>query len=331
MTSLANNQFGREFRINKNAGQFVEATRKNHFRMPQKVDLSNPTADPASGAGMGVQKVKLPLEFIHEWTGIGTIAGITSMRDLEEWAEEDMPIALMRRRHQLVQNAFKVGRFRPGKYAADGTAAVAFDTTVEATMSAYGLNFTFLAAPARFVNDKENFAALEENDRFTWRDFEAAHVALSNSGAPKIQGCYIAHISDAIKSDLMQSDKYFQAAVHAYKNEGAEGLKYNRIVKHRGWLFVEDDEPFTEDWSTANVRAVHGPIHTAICHGANAYGFLRLGGDSPAKPKMKMQDTTKTGVEKTLGYLVPNQAAIINQAWCRTITGPVTHYEQNAA
>jgi hypothetical protein len=326
-THLANSQFAKVFRIPDNSGQYCEAQRKDRLRRPEHVDQSSTESDPASGATFGTDRMTFPIEAIHEYIPIATMASWTSMIDLEEWANEDLLYSLRLRQHELAQNAFKAGRYTPGKYAADGSVSVAFDATVQTTPTLWGVTFNFLAAPAAFVNGKTAFAGLDTNDRIGWRDLEREFVKLSNAGAMKIDGAYIAHISDAQKSDLMEDDKYFKAAVEAYNGEG---LRANTIAKHRGWWFHIDEQPFTENWAAPLVRATNGPIHTAILHGKNAFAYLHLGSKSKSRPTFKVQDITKTGGEKTIGYTIPYQVAIVNRAWCKTLTGPVSFYEANA-
>lgn len=325
-TPLANSQFAQTFRIPDQAGQYVEVFRKNRFRLPENVSNAAQTADPASGASMGGEKVKLPLEYLHEYVPISTIASWTSWVDLEAWVDEDLPMALMRRRHQLAQNAFKVGRMTPGVWGADGNASTAFDASAQATVTLDGISFTFASAPAYFVSGKPAFAALGEGDRFTMDDFIGPATRMANAGAIKLKGGLIVYISDAIKEDLFRDDKYFRAAVDAWKGQG---IRENELVPYRGLHWMIDDEPFTENWGAANVRASSGPLHTAIMFGANAFAYLNLGSKSKAKPTFKVQDITKTGKEKTIGYTVPHQVGIVNRDWCATITGPVTNYQAN--
>lgn len=326
-TSLANSSDAMELTIPSKSAIYVEATRKGRFRMPEHVSASALTSDPASGASMSVEKVKFPMEFIHEYVPVSTITEMVSWIDLEAWANEDLPEALQRRMHQLTQNAFKVGRFQPGKWASDGTADTAFDTTVQRTsVSMYGLTWTFVKAPSYFANGAQQFADLKTDTRITWADFERVHNGMALAGTPKINGRFVAHISESIKSDLMEDDKYFRAAVEAFKGDG---LKDNTILEYRGWRFKIDDEPFTEDFAAPNVRASNGRIHTAICYGRGAFAYTRLGGKSSLRPTFKIQDISKTGKEKTIGYTIPFQVGIVDAARCATITGPVTNWLPN--
>jgi hypothetical protein len=325
-TVLVGSEFLQDFRIPEKSGQFVEMTRKGRFRRPQNVDLASPQTDPLSGALLAVEKIKLPMEFIHEYAGVGTVAQLTSWVDLEQWIEEDLPDALRRRRHELIQNAFVVGRYQPGKWAADGTAGTAFDTTAEASPTLYGVSFSFDKAPTYFAGMKPNFGAMNENDRASFADLEQIKVRMLNAGAPRVDGMLACFVSDAMATDLAKDDKYFMSMVQAFKGEG---LKKGTLGDYKGLRFIIDDQPFTEEWGAENVRATTGPIHAALITAKGAVARLALGAKGTPKPKFKVQDTSKTGVEKTIGYMVPNQAGVANPAWCATYKAPVSVYEVN--
>jgi hypothetical protein len=215
---------------------------------------------------------------------------------------------------------------QPGVWGADGTATTAFDAVAEPVVTIDGVSFTFLAAPHYFVGRKSAFNALAEGDRFTMDDFTRAAVRMANAGVMKIKGGVVAVISEAIKDDLFRDDKYFKTAVEAWKGEG---IRENTLVRYRGIWWQIDDEPFTENWGAPNVRAANGPLHTALMFGQYAFAYVDLGSKSKARPTFKVQDISKTGKLKTIGYTIPNQVAITNRAWCATITGPVTEYETN--
>lgn len=329
-TVLANADFGTQFNIPEKSGQYVEATRKGFFRMPQNVPNATPESDPASGATMAAAKVKLPMEFIHEFAGVGTIAQMTNWIDLENWAKEDMPIALIRRRHQLVQNAIKFGRMTPGVWAANGTASTPFDASVEATPTIYGITWDFKKGVEYFVNKKTAHAALNEQDRHKIEDYKRIVTRMANTGVRKIKGKYVAVISEAIQMDLMKDDQMFAASIHAFNGKG---IREGQISDYAGIHWIVDDEPMTLEYGAANKakRATYGPIHVAQIFGANSFAYLSLGkGKNAAVPKFKVQDITKTGGEKTIGYTVPNQVGVIDATACATLSGPVTEYATNA-
>lgn len=320
---MASSQYGDALTLPQGKGQYLQASRKGQPRRPQNLSNSNPTSDPASGMTLSEVKVTVPIEFLQEWVGLDLVSQWTSRHDLESWAKEDLPIAVTRRAHELTQNAFKVGRMTPGVWGADGTASTAFDASAAATVTIWGVSFTFLQAHHAFVGGKAQFSEMGVNDRFAMADFEKEYVRLKMKGAPMIKGRYVAYISANIKQELMK-DEGFREAVLAW---GGKGLAENQIADYAGWHWMEDDNPFTENWAAANVRATNGPIHTAFTCGAHAFAYLRLGGKSGLKPTFKIQDVTKTGVAKTIGYTIPYQVAVINSDWCGTIAGPVAFYD----
>lgn len=322
-SGLADCRYADELRLPENGGQYLEASRKGQPRRPQHVPHANPTSDPASGMTLSESKVTVPIEFVHEWVGIGTIAGLTSRHDLYEWAKGDLPEGFKRRAHELTQNALKVGRFQPGVWGADGAASTAFDAVAEATVSIFGVSFTFRQAHHSFVGGKAGHGALQPGDRFTMPDFERERVRLKMKGAPTINGRYVAYISESIKRDLMLDQGYRDAVL----KWNGKGLAENEIADYAGWHWMEDDNPFTETFANASVRAANGPVHTAFCLGAKSFAYLKLGGKSPFKPTFKVQDTTITGLLKTIGYMIPFQTCVTNENWCGTIAGPVSFYD----
>jgi len=319
---LASIQYADELQLPNGKGQYLEVSRKGQPRRPQNLSLSSPQSDPASGMTLSEVKVKLPIEFIQEYTGVGLVAGLTSRHDLEQWAKDDLPEAMMKRFHELTQNAMKVGRFRPGVWAADGTASTAFDATAEATVTMYGVSFVFGQAHHSFAGGKTAFAQMNPGDRVCMGDFEREGIRLSLKGAPKINGKYVAYISDSTKQELMKDERFFKAVL-AWNGKG---LADNQIADYAGFHWMRDDMPFTEAWGAANVRATNGPVHTSFVLGAHALAYLRLGGKSSMRPTFKIQDTTITGVYKTIGYTIPFQAGVINSDWCGTIAAPVSFY-----
>jgi hypothetical protein len=327
-TVLANSNVLQTFRIPDQAGQYCKCTRKNRFRIPETVDSANPTADPASGITMGGVTVKFPMEYIHEYVPISTIASWTSWIDLEEWAKEDMPVAMMRRFHQLTQNAAKVGRYTPGKWAADGTASTAFDVTAQTTPTIDGVSFTFEPLVAYFTGNKKQFAQVQPEDRHTMADYERARVRLALAGAPKDGKYYDAFISESVQSDLMKDDEYFSAVVRAFKGDG---LREGVLGTYKGIRWHIDDEPFTEGFGAGGIRAVNGQIHTSILMGKGAMAYTKLGSKSTLKPTYKVQDTSITGKETTIGYTIPFQVAVANADFGCTITGPVSEFTPNNA
>lgn len=325
-TPLANGHFGDTRGIPRNAGQYIEWTRKGRVRRPQKMSSPGSTgSDPSSGATLAGEKVQAPVEYIQDYLAIATVANQTSWVDLDRWAREDLPYALRRRAHELVQNTMLVGRMSPFSYSAAGAPSSDVDSSAEATVTLYNVSFTFQSGVNAFANGKGSFNELEPTDKITWNDLDEAQVALDLAGAYRINGSFVCVLSISMAMDLMNDDKYFAAAINAPQGKGLfRGLEQFRIVNWRGWHFIIDGQPFTMNAQAENIRADWGPIHAAFCFGAHAYGLVPLGGQRGLNPRLKMQDITKTGYEFSLGYLYPFQTAVLNPNWCRTIAGYVS-------
>jgi len=314
---FASSEFGMRKPIPHMEGQSIKFTTKSRMRRPEK--MASPGAggsDPASGAQVTAPQIIVPIEWIHEYSEVATTLSMTSWINCKEWVKEDLPVALDRRKHELTQNAFLSGRMNEGLYDSSGDLTTSFDTTAEATVTLYGESFTFQKCPRYYGNGKGSFAAMDSTDTLTWSDLTNAAIRLSNSGAPKINGKYVCVCSDAQMNDLLRSgDAMFRAAIQGGSAKLLKSLEEWYIGSYMGWHFVRDDQPFTMTPSSEVVRANWGEIHAAICFGAGCFGYTPLGSRGMGKPKMKVQDTTKTGYSFTIGYLEPWQVAIVNPNW----------------
>jgi len=332
---LANTAYAMPKAIPDHKGQYIEMTRKDHLRRPQNMPSPGGSgSDPLSGAVLGGEKVKVPLEFIHEFLKIGTVANMTSWIDLEEWAEHDLPEALRKRRHEKMQNALVVGRMKPGVYDANGDLSTAFDAEAEATVTLYGFSWTFQPAAVSYAGGADTWDDMvTDGNKLTWDDLKRKRVQLSLSGAPKINGKYVCVLSDAGMYDLLSDGEMGEAfgkAMQGGSKPLIKGVEDQWIASFAGWHFVEDDHPFTMDSAGGEEkRAEWGDYHAAFCFGGSSFGSFHLGGYGKGKPKFKVQDITLTGYEKSIGYLVPDQEAVVNPNWCAVIKHAVTVSKPN--
>lgn len=314
-------------------GQYTRYTRKNRIRRPEHMATpSGDGSDPASGATLGTNQILVPIEWIHEYAGISTVGKLTSWIDLEQWVKEDMPVALKRRANELIQNAMMVGRMTPGLYAADGTLTTSFDASAEATPTLYGISFTFQSCPHYYGSGKATFADMDADTRLTWADIRSARTKLSLSGASPISGAgMVVVLSESMWNDLLMDNDQgrLDAAIKGGFSKAIKGLEMFDTFHYAGCTFVIEDNPFTEDFGAENVRANYGPIHSAFMFGTGCIGTMPLGGNSPMKPQFKVQDITKTGYQKTIGYLIPWQTAVINPNWGCVIKSPVSESKPN--
>lgn len=334
---LANTAWGMVKGIPNNEGQYITMSRKNHLRRPETMATPGGRgSDPASGALLGTEKVVVPIEFIHEYLPIGTVANMTSWADLEEWAEEDMPIALKRRAHELVQNAFISGRKTPGVYDSSGDQTTVFDQAAQATVTLYGLSFTFQAAPHFYAGGHDTWALLAAGSGKTaMSDLDDIALGLKLAGAPTINGKLICSLSASMMTDML-SDAGLPEIVKKSIEGGSkvliDGVERKFLGSFGNLHYVEDPEPFTEDpGGTESYRAEWGSIHSAMIFGAKSFGFFPLGKKQSKKwkPQFKVQDITKTGYEKTIGYLTPFQTAIVNPNWVAVYKAHVTKSKPN--
>jgi len=330
-TPLANSMFGDTRGIQKNDGQYGEYTRKHRGRRPQH--MSSPSgagSDPASGVTLGADKVLIPTEWIQEYAAIATVTKQTSWLDIVGWAEDDMPSDLMRREHELVQNAFLVGRMAPGQYDSSGDADTAFDAAAEATVTLYGISFTFQKCPIYYAQNKTAFADLVPGDSLTWEMMRILWTKLDLAHAPKINGQYVCVLDSSMWLDLLVDvdGGRLTAAMAGGLKSAIKGLENNTVFTYAGWYFVLQDNPFTEDTGAEGVRANWGPVHSAHCFGAHCFGYIPLG-NKKLRPKFKVQDTTKTGYEMTIGYLIPHQVGILNPNWGCSIKAYVSESHPN--
>ena len=328
---LANSAYGVRKPLSYHEGQYIKFTKKDRVRRPETMASPGGTgSDPLCGISLGVKKKLLPIEYMHEYCKIGTVANQTTWADLEEWAKEDMPFALKRRMHELTQNAFIVGRMTPGVYAADGTTSTSFDASAETGPALYDITFSFEKAPSYYGGGKDAFADLDENCTANWADLRRIHTRLANAGAPKIKGGYMMVLSESMKNDLLEDgDGKFEAVINSGAKNLIKGLEDWHIASWNGWHFIIDDQPFTMDASSETARANFGEVHAGLAFGANAFGYMPLGGKVPVKPKFKVQDITLTGYEKSIGYLVPWQVGIIEPNWCANYITVVTESKPN--
>jgi len=333
-TALLNETYGRVDGIPMESGQYSKFTRKQRLRRPQTMATPGGAgSDPSSGAQLGVDQITVPVEFLQEYIDVPTTLTMTSWLRIKEWIDEDMPLALKRRKHELVQNAMLVGRMTPGVWSSTSTVATtAFDQSAEATVTLYSTSFTFYAAPHYYANGKASFADLDETDTLKWSDIRSAYVKLELAGARKINGSYVCVLSISAWNDLMRDtdNGLITSAIAGGMQTAIKGLENYTTYKYAGFVFVIDDSPFTEDFGGENKRANYGKIHSCLCFGAKSFTWMPMNGKGLfSKPRTKTQDITKTGYSMSVGYLQPYQIAMVNPDWALVIKAPVTEYLPN--
>ena len=328
-TVLANNRWGSKNSIPRRVADHVRFTRRKKLRLPE---VGTEGADPQSGATLAYEQLEAPIEFVKEFVAIGTEVESLTWLNLAQDARELMNEALRRIMHRRAQGAFLMGRVKPGKRNSSGVTDGSSDfpnffEEEESSFTKRGVTYVFPAAPSFFVSGKDAFTELDAQDRHKMIDYESARVRLSNSGAPKINGKYVAIISDAVKDDLMRDDQFFAASIRNMR--ASDMLFEGNISTYKGIIWMEDDEPWTLQIGGDGLKFVQSEkVHVSQMFGKDAFGYLRLGGKNAASgASFKAQDISKTGSLMTIGYSVPYQVRILNESWCVNIIGPVSTAE----
>ena len=331
-TPLANSAYGSKYNLPKMAGQYVKFTRRQKLRQPE---VAKDTTDPLSYAALAYTQINVPVEFINDHTGITTQTQMTSWIDLAKDFKDLAFESLQRYLNRAVQAAFVMGRAQPGYRNSSGATVGINDGTYpnfwaypEATVTLYGTSFTFQTPTRAYANGKGSFGGMTANDYLTMEDFRKLRVNLSARGAQKIDGKYVAVISEAVQADLERDKEYFDVVK---RQQGDKNTMFKgQVADYAGFRFVVDDEPWILAVGTDNVLDLTGQLHVCQVFGQDAFGYLRLGGENAGRPSFKVQDISTTGKVLTLGYMVPFQSMILNTNWCYTLVGAVRNGEAYA-
>lgn len=331
VTPLAQSAYGSKQNLPKMAGQYVKFTRRNKLRQPE---VAKASTDPLSYAALNYTQLNVPVEFLNDHTGIETQTQMTSWIDLAKDFKDLAFEALQRYLNRSVQAAFVAGRFKPGYRNASGVTVgdatnPHFWTTAEATYSPdWGGSYVFQKPNRVYANRKGSFADLKSDDFITMDDFRSLRVRLSAKGAKKIDGKYVAVISEAVQADLERDKEYFDVV----KRQADQNNKLfkGQVADYAGFRFVIDDEPWILGASDENALDITGTKHVCQVFGQDAFGYLRLGGENAGRPSFKVQDISTTGKVVTLGYMIPHQTMILNTNWCYTLVGSVRDGEAYA-
>ena len=333
---LINKKWGRVDPLKTYEGQWSKFTRLGRARRPETMaSPSGAGSDPASGAILATEQVKVPIEFLHEYIDVSKVAKMTSWVQIVQWAREELPYALKRRLHELCQNSFVVGRQTPGVWSSTGTiATTGFDQTAEPTVTLYGESFTFLSAPKYYCGNAADFSSMDMSSRANWADVRRIVVRLGNAGARKINGTYICVCSEASWNDLLMDDDNgrLTAAIAGGLQTAIKGLENQSVFRYAGVTFIIDDAPYTEDPGGEGKRANFGQIHSMLFFGEKSYTWMPMSGSKGGameNPPLKVTDTTKTGYSFSIGYMIPYQTAVVNDTWACVYKAPVSEYQPN--
>ena len=318
------------------AGQYWKFTRKQHVRQPETDPMtSGASSDPASGITLGTDLVLLPIESHRQYGDIDVLAGMTSWIDLEEWVRNDIGgIAWPRKMHRLIQAAFVNGRNAPGAYNSSGVVSTSFDATAEASLTRFGLTFTYAAAPRSYAGGAATFADLVTSQAtLKWSDIRARWVGMDLARAPKIKASdgpgYMFVMSSSCWNDLVQDDDggRLTAAIAGGLKSAIKGLESYAVFFYAGAYIVIDDDPYTFNAASEVARADWGDYHAVLCFGNEAYGMTSLG--SKGMRNFKVTDTTKTGANYSIGARIHWSCCIVNQNWCNVMIAKASITQPN--
>lgn len=311
-------------------GVYFRFSRKQNIRQPSTDPMtSEMSSDPLSGITLGMDQVLLPIESHREYADIDVLTPLISWVDVENWAKDDMArIAWPRRANRLLQNALLNGRMAPGVYAANGTISTPFDRTAAATLTRWGLTFTFTSFPRAYAQGVATFADVKPDTYLKWADIGRANVELSNSGAPMIDGSsgpgYVCVLSRAQWYDLQMDDDggKLTALIQSGANKAViEGLIGMAVYFYKDTYFVIETDPYTLNAGNEVARAEWGKYHVAFMFGQDAYGYTSLG--STKFGNFKVTDTTKTGAQYSIGARIHWNCRVVNENWGKTLISAV--------
>lgn len=133
--------------------------------------------------------------------------------------------------------------------------------------------------------DWNDLAALSDTDgKVTAADFLDACTNLRVNLAPRCDGGYTAIVSPQVCRDLMQYNDWLEAS----KYGNIKQLYKGELGELYGVRFVQTTNPFLEDSSLGSEGTydASGDVYTSFVTGRDAYGCPRLAGNSPASPRI---------------------------------------------
>jgi len=295
-TPLANNSNGVTATIPKNNGQFIEFRYFENFS-PTVTSASDSgpltydqSTEPSSGETFSATVLQAPLDEISHYISLGHFLVDTDPTELLSLAFDEFTTLVKRYVHRLTNDSFVNQPVDKNSFAT-GTIPSPFKTI-------YAGN-----------GYEGTYADLRESSYVTMNDFKIARSAMENGRVPKINGMYNAVISDAVKNQLMDDSKDFRDIVKRHGNLTSESFQNANLPTFEGFRWALQDDEYRsnlpEASGTAAARVDAGRVHWSHVFGKNAFGYVDLAGKSRLKPKMKIQDITKTGIETTIGFRIP--------------------------
>lgn len=186
---------------------------------------------------------------------------------------------------------------------------------------------SFPAATLMYAGNAGSFSELESggNYKLTNKDIQRAVGRIRKA---KKKGRIICLMNAYGHEDLMIHDDDFRNLV---KNQDLAVLKTNELPQWAGAKLGWLDDPWREDLASAGGAAgtysASGAVLTTWIFAEEAFGTVQLMGRGGLRPRFKVQDITRIGVEVTVGYFIPFKGGVLNADWIIALRHVATNPE----
>lgn len=305
-TPLANSRYAVKATLPKSNGQYVEY---RYFDRISKPSYVNEGTDPNSGQVLTSSVIQQPIKEIADYISVSNLEVETDWIDFLDRAYKELRIALLRMMHYITQDRM----------------LNAYSETV------YGVAFTGSAFPTIYANNRANYVDLDAGDFITMDDIRRGRSRLANMepAVPDFDGFYPCICGNATIQQLMEDDRFYDV-VKRHGDLTKETIIPGHICDFEGVRFIKQSEPWRESiGGSEGTYAASGEIYACHMFGQEAFGYLQMSGKNAKKPTFKVQDITKTGCEKTIGYRVPFTCRTIKYLHGVNIKGTSKYSEAN--
>ena len=292
-TPLADPALAQEATLPLNSGDHMRFRRMLDF--PVEDTLYTEQGEPASFATIDGNQFDVPIVELSMKTELGPMADKLDAINITKFATDQIMKWKTRSIHRRMAHTLVAGW----------------------TASVNGNSYTVPAHTSVYSNGRNSYADLRRGDTLRWDDIKRVVSQMRNSGVDghdSLNGSYCAVIDQAVAQDLMSDDPKFRDAVYQHmpllaamdKSMDLDGFMWNDI-----WVKIQSTTDsyrtgFTAEAGAVGTYSATGAIHWSHIFGANAIGMLSLGSKSTRmNPKIKIQDITATGTNKTMGVRVP--------------------------
>lgn len=186
---------------------------------------------------------------------------------------------------------------------------------------------SFTAFKKMYAGSATSFSELTSGGAYklTSKDIQRAVGFLKKQGAKPPIVCLMNAWG---YEDLMIHDQEFRDLI---KHQDLAILKTNELPQWAGAKIGWQDDPWREDLASGGgaegTYSTTGAVHTTFIFGQEAFGKVQLMGRGGLKPKFKVQDISKVGVEVTIGYFIPFKGGALNSNWGVALRSVATNPE----